>query len=165
MEPRVVVRIMAVTGNRTGFAFALTEGPRLLVESGMRNVPVSASRMTDKLVATIQRRRPLFVAVQAVPIRRLRRRGRTLHRAIHQACERCGVMCLAIETTELAALTSFRLPTRWRIAEATAELFPEISHKLPSKRKPWLPEDKRLSVFLALALAVCAWEGFRKGKR
>lgn len=156
---------MSVASNRAGFAFAVTEGPRVLVRSGLRKVPVSAEKMAQSLCAAIRLSRPLFVAIQATQSHQLRDRGRLLQRAIRDACERCGVMCLTIQPTELAALTDVRLPTRWRIAEAAAQLFPDVAHKLPPKRKPWLPEDRRLSLFLALAVAVCAWDGFRNGKR
>jgi hypothetical protein len=43
-----------------------------------------------------------------------------------------------------------------------AERFPEVQAFLPPIRKPWMPEDDRMSVFDALSLAVACYETTKK---
>lgn len=142
----------------------MTEGPRLLIASGLRRTPVSQERMVQRISAVIQISRPLFVAFETERMKCHRNRGQTLCRAVHQACEKCGVMCLSVQSREVCALTELRNPTKWRVAEAVVKLFPDLASKLPPRRSAWLPEDPRMGLFLAVAVAVCAWDGFRKGK-
>ncbi len=164
MPPRVTVRILGLAHARRGFGFAVTEGPRLLVASGLRRTPISQVRMVQRLSAVIQISRPLFVAFETERMKCYRQRGKTLCRAVHQACQNCGVMCLSVESRQVCELTDLRNPSKFRVAEAVAKLFPQLAPKLPPRRSAWLPEDPRIGLFIAVAAAVCAWDGFRKGR-
>ena len=44
--------------------------------------------------------------------------------------------------------------TKEQIAARVGEMFPEIKHQAPPKRKPWMSEDERMNLFDAVALAV-----------
>src|SRR5206468_3154057 len=45
---------------------------------------------------------------------------------------------------------------RYRLAARVADQFPILQAKLPPPRKPWQPQDLRLSAFYAVALALTA---------
>jgi hypothetical protein len=44
--------------------------------------------------------------------------------------------------------------TKYSIAEALAQQFPELAKKLPPHRKAYMSQDERMAIFDALALAV-----------
>ena len=44
--------------------------------------------------------------------------------------------------------------TRHEVAQVVAAQLPILRHRLPPKRKPWLPEDDRQSLYDAAALAI-----------
>jgi hypothetical protein len=46
--------------------------------------------------------------------------------------------------------------TKYEIAVAVARLFPELTSRLPRQRKPWMSEDKRMSIFDAVSFALVA---------
>ncbi len=45
------------------------------------------------------------------------------------------------------------------IARAVAELFPELSHRLPPRRKAWMSEDERMGIFDAASFALTVLGG------
>jgi hypothetical protein len=54
--------------------------------------------------------------------------------------------------------------TKYEIAVAIAQRFPELAPRLPRFRKPWMSEDYRMSIFDAVALAIAFFQ-FQKEKR
>lgn len=42
--------------------------------------------------------------------------------------------------------------TKWESAVAIARAYPELSSRVPARRKPWMSEDQRMNLFDALAL-------------
>ena len=50
--------------------------------------------------------------------------------------------------------TGFGLATKRQIAEAIAREFPELEPRLPPVRKIWMSEDRRMSIFDAVSLAI-----------
>ena len=44
--------------------------------------------------------------------------------------------------------------TKHEIALAIAQAFPELTSRLPRKRRPWMSEDESMNVFDAVALAL-----------
>ena len=53
--------------------------------------------------------------------------------------------------------------TKYEIAMAIANRFPELAPRLPRFRKPWMGEDYRMSIFDAVALAIAFFQ-FQKKK-
>jgi hypothetical protein len=46
--------------------------------------------------------------------------------------------------------------SKYALAQAVAARFPELAHRLPPKRKPWMSEDPRFAIFEAAALTTLA---------
>jgi hypothetical protein len=44
--------------------------------------------------------------------------------------------------------------TKNEIAEIVAKKFPELLQRVPPKRRTWMPEDHRMSIFEAVGLAL-----------
>ena len=53
----------------------------------------------------------------------------------------------------------FNVTAKWELARTVAHAVPQLAPRLPPKRKPWMSEDARQSLFDAAALGLMA---FRK---
>ena len=53
--------------------------------------------------------------------------------------------------------------TKLHVARFLVSLYPEIAHKQPPVRKPWMGEDARMYLFDALALALVCYADAEKG--
>jgi Holliday junction resolvasome RuvABC endonuclease subunit len=54
------------------------------------------------------------------------------------------------------ALSESGASTKYEIAAAIANRFPELAPRLPRFRKPWMSEDYRMSIFDAVGLGLCS---------
>jgi hypothetical protein len=144
-----------------GFGMVVTEGPRRLVRWDLQRLSVSRPLMTRAVLAVIRESRPLFVAFEADRFRRQRLRGQVFAKSVQDACKASGVMLLPIEGRHINQLATNDRATKWHLANALAEMFPELRQHVPRRRERWVSEDERLGYFMALAAAVAAWEGFR----
>ena len=162
---RITVRILGLVSTTRGFAFALTEGPRRLVTVGLRRVPLNRKGAIKALDVVLRKSSPLFVAFEREMSRRKRHRGRRFATVVTTAIKAHGILLLDIDRRQTKALSDARRPTKWDIAAAVARMFPHIADRLPTSRKPWQSENDRIGIFMALAAAVAAWEGFRKPRK
>jgi hypothetical protein len=153
----IAVRILGIASTSRGFAFAVTEGPRRLVASGLRMAPPAGPEMVRKLAALVRNSRPLFVACEK-PGRVKRERGRAFLAAALELCEELGVLVLETTRSHVGCLVETTdTPSKREIAEAVIEIFPELKTTLPAKREAWMGEDDRIEIFLAVAAAIRAW--------
>jgi hypothetical protein len=136
-----------------------------MVDCGLQRIPPTTRAGVKALGILLRRSRPLFVAFEHEAALDKRRRGQLFDNAVTKACDAHGIMVLPIESTQTKSLSEVPSPTKWDLAEAIVSLFPEIAGKLPARRKPWQSEDDRIGLFMALAAAVAAWEGFRRPRR
>jgi hypothetical protein len=164
MSKPVVVRIVGFASTHRGFGFAVTEGPRRLVKWNLHQTSTSRVQMTEKVGGILRRYRPLFVAFEESHSRD-GRRNQSFIRAVEIACQTHGIMTLPIKGKHLRSICASPRPTKWHLASTVAGMFPEIRGQLPPRRKRWTREDDRIGLFVALAAAVSAWEGFRRGSR
>src|SRR5260221_10792820 len=95
---RVIVRILGVSSTTRGFAFAVTEGPRRLVNWELRRVPARAAAMVKSLDVILRRMRPLFVAFEGEASVKKRRRGQMVTDAVTNACDAHGIMILSVRS-------------------------------------------------------------------
>ena len=162
---RIAVRILGLASTTRGFAFATTEGPRRLVDYGLERIPPTTRGAVKGLDNLLRRTRPLFVAFEHEATLNKRARGQRFGEAVTKACDTHGIMILRIESERTRSLSAAPNPSKWDVGDAVAKLFPEIADRLPARRKPWQSEDDRIGIFMALAAAVAAWEGFRTPRR
>jgi hypothetical protein len=156
---RLAIRILGVAATVKGFACALTEGPGCLVDVSTARER-QEKRVLARLESAIAQGRPLFVAYGATKSRRGTREA-ALDEAVTAVCEKTNVMVLRITATQLCELTGKKIAATVDIAEEVARRFPEVAHRLPSKRALWESEDDRFGIFKAAAAALAAWQMFR----
>jgi hypothetical protein len=154
---------LGLASTATGFAFAVTEGPRRLISWGIRRTPIQGGRAVAALEDVIREARPLFIAFDKDGSLRKGRRGRLFGGVVRTANDIHSVLVLPIDKAALKKFCSGR-PTKRKIAEGLGKLFPELADRVPPVRKAWQPESAWLGVFMALGAAVAAWDDFRKGR-
>jgi RNase H-fold protein (predicted Holliday junction resolvase) len=151
-------RVMAFDVRPRSFGFAVFEGPDRILDWGVRSFRTGMNRVqvpAEKKVATlIEEFAPSVVVLGSKALDRLGTKAQTrdildvLHR---RAGHRITVRLIS------AARTRKSFPNarnKYERALAIAAAYPDLSWKLPPKRKPWQTEDYRMSIFDAAALGV-----------
>ena len=78
-----------------------------------------------------------------------------IRRAIKEGAERNNVAVIRIrQSTLLRYFRQYNATTKHEIAQAVAQIIPELAWRLPPKRKPWQSEAHRMSVFDAAAAVI-----------
>lgn len=157
---RVVVRVIGFASTIRGFAYALTEGPGCLVDVSNCKTPAKGPKLERAIDTVLLQSRPLFVAIEHMSGQK-QERYRQFSDALADCCEEHEIKLVTVRRQELLALTGLSAATKWDVASAMAERFPEIAYRLPKRRTPWRSEDDRLGIFTALAAAMWIWRGFR----
>lgn len=160
------MRILAIDPSTRGFGFAVFEGPDRLIDWGLVHV---GHAKNDECLKRLEDLMGLyapwgFVAEDCWDPGS-RRRPRT-HTLINQALEYAAffdrhVIAVPWRTVRVVVGGSPKA-TKEEVAQAVARRFPEIAHRLPPHRKPWMSEDARMSLFDAVALGVAALEDTRR---
>jgi Holliday junction resolvasome RuvABC endonuclease subunit len=148
--------VFAVHPTAKGFGWALFESPLAPYDWGIvyarkgRNEHVL--RRYERL---LERHAPSVVVIEeferAVRGERIRYLCRAMvHLASTRGCDTASYERAAIRT----CFASIGATTRYGIAQAIAQHIPAFSHRLPEKRKLWVGDDERQSLFDAVALAI-----------
>ena len=148
--------VLAVFPSTRGFGYAIFEGPKSLVDWGVKGVhsvqknSESLKRIRDLLTFY----RPDVLVVEDYEGRSSRRAKRIqqLIDAITALAVKERVATASFSRAEVR--TCFDLTTKRRIAEAIVREFPELEPRLPPVRKIWMSEDSRMNIFDAAALAM-----------
>lgn len=150
-------RVLAIDPTSCGFGYIVFEG----------NLPIDwgTARARDNSLQTILRRFESLVQQLEPSILLLEdysevasRRNDRLKRVL-SAIEKQSTV-LAIKSRLItrrrveARFESFNLANKHQRAVFIAAQYPELTSRLPPKRKPWMSEDERMSIFDAAALAI-----------
>jgi Holliday junction resolvasome RuvABC endonuclease subunit len=150
-----------------GFGFAVFEGRKRLIDWGVAHVQENKNAKclqgVEELLTWYE---PAVVVIEdatAEGSRRCPRVQRLLAR-IRASAEKRKVRTRAISRAEIrAAFFATGAANKDEIASAVAAGYPELGPRLPPRRKCWMSEDDRMSIFDAAALAVTFFE--LKGKQ
>jgi len=159
-------RVLAIDPTTKGFAYALLEGPSLLIDWGLTQVEGRKhSNCLLRLEKLIERYAPDVLVLEDYRGAGSRRCTR-IKRLIRSAAILARRDQLQTKQFSRGRVRRFfsptAVPTKQAIATAVAERFPELAPRLPRIRKPWMSEDERMSIFDAVALAVTYFETRRK---
>jgi len=153
-------RVLAIDPITRGFGFAVLDGPRLLVDWGVRATkpsPKPVERSLREIAALLEGYSPDRVVVEdclAARSRRGRRSQRLIERIVTLTGER-GILVRRISRAGLhRAFAPDHARTKYQIALATVRRFPELAVRLPPIRKPWMSEPAQMGVFDAVAFAL-----------
>lgn len=147
-------RVLALDVRPMSFGYVLFEGPDRLLDWGVRSFRkgVNAVRVSraKKLETLLEEFMPSVLVLKQP---RPRSKRRKFVSATLAKTNRCGVAVRPVDSSSIKkAFGGEKRLTKYQIASALAERFPELTWRLPPKRKIWQSEDYRMSIFDAAAL-------------
>jgi len=154
------LRVLAIDPSTEVFGFAVLEGQEQLIDFGLKKLRQGRDKNTEclrRISAMIDRYQPDIVVVEDYQAKGCRRRLRirVLLRDIVLLTSEAKIKPRKVSRLSVqkifaqsGALTGHQIATE--IAKQFAELLPYA----PGVRKPWLSEDKRMSIFDAVAFAL-----------
>jgi Holliday junction resolvasome RuvABC endonuclease subunit len=151
-------RVLAIDPTSRGFGFAVLEGPRKLIDWGVKQLrKEKTARSILQSKELMARYCPDVVVVEDWQGRGSRRclRIGNLIRAIRTMAERRRISTRCFSRFRVRqAFASWHAWTKYQIAIAIARQLPELKSRLPRYRKPWMSEDERMAIFDAVAFAL-----------
>jgi hypothetical protein len=151
-------RILAISPFTRGFGFAVLEGERMLADWGTKPVSYGEdlqwSRKAERLILMYK---PDVVIFQDFSLKGSTRSARMrvvnanmmtlarLHQVRVEVLSRQEILKICFLGTR---------GTKNEMAEIVAKKFPELLQRVPPKRRTWMPEDHRMSIFEAVGLAL-----------
>jgi hypothetical protein len=148
---------LALDTTSEGFAFAALQGSETLLDWACSEVskkkPEAWRGRVDKLLARYE------PALMVLPDVEDSRRGKWVKKFtldIASFANEKGVAVRRVSRHEVQTMFANSGTTKYEIAVAVTRLFPELASRLPRKRKPWMSEDKRMSIFDAVSFALAA---------
>jgi hypothetical protein len=156
-EPK---RVLALDLRPRSFGYVVFEGPDRLLDWGVRSFRrgVNAVRIprAKKLATLLEESMPSAVVLQKSwsHAKNNQKRSKALDAALRVAKKTGTAVRLVGSHAVIKAFGSQGHLTKYQVASAVAERFPELAVRLPPQRKPWQSEDYRMSIFDAAALGV-----------
>ena len=162
--------VFAVFPSAKGFGYVVFEGPKSLVDWGVKGV-----HSTQKNSESLKRIRELLTFYRPDVLvledhqgqgSRRSKRIQKLIDAMTALAAKEGVATASFSRAEMRACFSpTGSTTKRQIAEAIAREFPELEPRLPPVRRIWMSEDSRMNIFDAAALAMTFFHTKRQTKR
>ncbi len=152
-------RIIAIDPTSRGFGFVVMEGPRQLIDWGVKSVKDNDDyRYSRRIEDLIDLYQPDVLIVENIMLKRSRRcdRVKKLIReiAVLALNKRIKVRYISRRMMKDCFSDMCGGKTKHQIAEYIAELLPELALRLPPIRKFWMSEDYRMAIFDAAAFAL-----------
>jgi hypothetical protein len=163
-------RVLAIDPTSRGFGFIILEGPRLVVDWGVKSGRADSIEREQQLLRRVgdlmHQYRPHVVISEKMGAPGSRRCGRV--RLFIAAMENMAVwQQMAVRRIPLSQVRrvfiAFGARNKHEIACVIAMQLPEIAARLPRRRKPWMTEDYRMAIFDAAALALTYF--YARGRR
>ncbi len=151
-------RVLTLDIRPRRFGYAIFEGPDLLLDWGIRT---HGDNERSSLERSLSNLRSMF-GPSVILVRRAAKHGqinqsriRRAFRIVKHFAKRALVRMQVVDASSLHSFFSRdETANKHDIARTVAERFPQLSWRLPPKRKPWQSEPKRQSIFDAASLGV-----------
>jgi hypothetical protein len=144
--------LLAIDPTSRGFAFAVLEAPAFLVDWGSRKA--TSSDILQKVDELFGRYKPDVLVLEDPAADGARRRKRA-RREIGSIERRALKRGLRVERVSRLGVRNTFAPgkSKYEVAALLGEIYPVLANRLPRKRKTWMPEEARMSVFDAVGFA------------
>ena len=147
-------RVLAIYLTYRGFGFTEFEDPNTVLDWGHASVDFHDPEIFKKrLIALIENNQ-----VETVLSYSTHKRPQQIQRniaSLQEICKSQAVKCKILPKEEVHSLfESFGAQTKYQRARLVASHIPDLTHKLPPPRKPWMSEDLRMSIFESACLAI-----------
>jgi hypothetical protein len=157
-------RLLALEVRSGRIGFVVFEGPTRLLDWGVRSCSHPTRRLQDVVAKRVRslmfRYKPFAVVMRCENSfsSRTAKRLRISVGAIRREANRCGVKLRLLKTQPRERFfVQLRCDTKHQVAQLIAELFEELSWKVPPKRKPWHSESYNTVIFDAAATGLVAF--------
>lgn len=159
-------RILAVDPANKSFGFVVLEGPKSLIDWGVKTVKENSNtKILWVLENLIDRYQPDALVVEDYKSDGSQRclRVKNLIRDIQTLGSRKNIPVKRISHAKVKkAFEQYSASTKQQIATAIVSQFPELTPRLPSVRKLWQRECRMMGVFDALAFAISFFHNKKK---
>ncbi len=150
-------RVLAIDPFIRGFGFIVFEGPKDPIDWGTKEAREKKNaRCLTKISNLIETYLPDVIVVEDCTAKGSRRcpRVQRLIAGIGVLASKQGIKIHRYSRAKVRRVFSESgATTKHQIATTIAELLPELALQLPPFRKPWMPEDERMSIFDAASFA------------
>ena len=149
--------VLVVHLTTRGLAYVVFEGPMAPVDWGVKEVrgPRKNARCLDRLSKIIERYQPDTLVMEDCSGTGSHRsaRIRRLYRAVEVVARLQTIDVFRHSRQQVRqCFEKVGATTKHEIAQAISQLIPTFSHRMPPRRKAWMSEDPRMSLFDAASL-------------
>lgn len=148
---------LALDTTSSGFAFAVIQGEDTLLDWACSGVSKKTPEMwrgrVEKLLA---RYAPDLLVLPGLEDPRRGAWAKRFTLEIGSVAHERGIAVRRVSRRDVQERFAESGTTKHEIAGAVARLFPELAPRLPPQRKPWMSEDRRMSIFDAVSFALAA---------
>jgi hypothetical protein len=150
--------MFAVYPNANGFGFVYMENARKLLDFGaVRINPISNRKVMERIKQTLEYFRPSIV-IALDPEGKFSRTGKRVKNLIKKIvayAEEENLTVMQYSRDQIRdVFEQFGAVTKYDIAKILLSEFKESEDKAPKERKLWMSEDRNMTVFDALSLAL-----------
>lgn len=151
--------VLAIYATSKGFAFVLFEGPDSPFDWGVREIPNPSRnpKCVEAMSALVERYQPSALIIEDTSDKSSRRTAR-IRRLYQSIVHLAHINVIDVYRYPKASIqetfAAVGAATKYEIAQAIARQIPAFSIRLPRKRKAWMSQDMRQSLFDAAALAL-----------
>jgi hypothetical protein len=148
------VRYIGVNIRASSFAFLLIENGTVL-DSGIRKCELPEfhnclSHQFDRILLTYKPSVAIISSSAGVNSKK-----RVIRRKLRSAAVKRAVDLIAVKRPIIKHyFARYNAVTKYEVAQAVADIFPDLIWKLPPKRRVWQREDSRMSIFDAAAAVI-----------
>jgi len=140
-----------------GFCYAVLQGTETLLDWGSTELSARTREMVLQRIGKIIRRyAPSLIVIETVERSRRGVWAREFTASVEEFCRAGSIEVVKVSRRQVQEEFAATGRTKYNIAVAVARLFPELEPRLPRKRKAWMSEDERMSIFDAVSLALVA---------
>ncbi len=155
-KPKTAPVVLAVAPVSRGIGFALFEGPTKIIDWGVKearvNKDVVCQRHIESLISFYQ---PDLLVMEQFDEGTNRERVAKLNESLAILATLKGVDVTRLPKDEVhAVFGQFGSTKKFGIAKTIGQWLPELQHRMPRYRKPWMNEDHSMAIFEAAALAL-----------
>ena len=162
-------RLLAIAPFYRGFGFVVVGNGQRLIGYGMKRGGTAnkQERFLPQVTSLMQYYRPTAIVVEDWTATECRRAAwiRELLQELWDlaAREQIPAQRFSRSAVQVTFSPDGKKATKHQVARFLVSLYPEIAHKQPPVRKPWMGEDARMYLFDALALALVFYADAEKG--
>ncbi len=155
VSPGANNRILAIELRYRRFGFAVFEFPKQLLDAGARSFN-SSSEIVVPLRSIISIFRPSMIVFKLAVHNDHRYRPGMIPtvECMRDEAKRHSIPVECVTLAQVQNALATHPKTKAQIAAFVAQAFPNLSHKLPPERKPWIPEGWSMAAFDAIALGL-----------